>query len=951
MAEDIISIGIAYETSQLTTGSRAVQSALQQLVQASRQMVTASEQLAGTSTKTAGAIGQEGKAASSTANSVAQLGQSASAASRQVTTLGGAMQSFGQQVGAFALAQAGVMGLQQALGTLQAAFVDLIRTGVEMAQLRGSFAAIAGGASAGTREFQFAVKTANQLGLEVQSVAEQYRSLSAATRGTNLEGAATRDLFTTLARAAQAYGLSTEQLGRASTAFQQIISKGKVSMEELRGQLGEAIPGAMQIAARAYGTSTAALEDMISKGVEAGEFVRKFTAQLNTEVPPAADRAGKGIKQFGNEIYLLKDRIAQSGLIAFLDSALGKVAELMRRTREAEEREAARVERRATREQGPGAPLDTLAVQQREALLAKTKELVAAEDDYKARQKAQTAETFLGIKTQTGVARERVEQLKQELEALRVRQRLETEETQAQQKRRGAYEQGYKEQQAGVDALDTANKNLKTTLDANKKAQDDHNKSAALTSELYGKANGTLQEQNRFLEARKKINEASLKDLTEAIIGRGPGTGAVPPELLARHAALRKEVEADTATIERNKDAISEAEKARTKAINDAAAARKAYSNELAQLDEQIKKAGGSELEAFEIEMRHRGFQGTQLDTLIAKHKELIAARKDVSYREELARLSEQLSKVTDDELAAFTAEMQRKGFEGQQLDTLIAKYKELTKAKEDARAVDDRLKERNKLLQDQATASAATLNDLQRLEKQLEPRRRDQSRAEQLAGVRKQIETLPGLDEQGRLEALARADAKIREALDTEAWQEWEDFATESLETVQDAITQFAFHGKMTFKEMTTAIAEDFFRMSLKMVMESAFSGAAGAGTGGSGGQGWLKVAFDAGLKLLGAGSTAGGGGVGLTGGDAPGMQHGGPVTAGSPYVVGEAGPELFVPRQAGTIVPNGQMPGGTTVINVNVHGVQDVQGFHASRGALQRGIAGAVSQAYRGL
>ena len=37
-----------------------------------------------------------------------------------------------------------------------------------------------------------------------------------------------------------------------------------------------------------------------------------------------------------------------------------------------------------------------------------------------------------------------------------------------------------------------------------------------------------------------------------------------------------------------------------------------------------------------------------------------------------------------------------------------------------------------------------------------------------------------------------------------------------------------------------------------------------------------------------------------------------GGPVSSGSPYVVGEKGPELFVPHASGTIVPNNKMGGG---------------------------------------
>jgi phage-related minor tail protein len=43
------------------------------------------------------------------------------------------------------------------------------------------------------------------------------------------------------------------------------------------------------------------------------------------------------------------------------------------------------------------------------------------------------------------------------------------------------------------------------------------------------------------------------------------------------------------------------------------------------------------------------------------------------------------------------------------------------------------------------------------------------------------------------------------------------------------------------------------------------------------------------------------------------PFMAAGGPVSGGSPYVVGEKGPELFVPHASGTIVPNNKMGGGS--------------------------------------
>jgi tape measure domain-containing protein len=220
------------------------------------------------------------------------------------------------------------------VNALKSAVTDLMRTGLELQNLRHAFTAIAGSAQAGNLEFGFIIRTAKALGIGVKELAESYRGLSAATRGTALEGAGTRDLFTALTGASKTYGLSTEQTGRALVAFQQIISKGKVSQEELRQQLGEAIPGASQIAARAFGVTTAELDKLIEKGVDGLEFAKRFATQLKQEVPVAAEIAGKGMAQLGHEILLLKERMAQSGLLAFLDSASAKLAGLLKADRE-----------------------------------------------------------------------------------------------------------------------------------------------------------------------------------------------------------------------------------------------------------------------------------------------------------------------------------------------------------------------------------------------------------------------------------------------------------------------------------------------------------------------------------------------------------------------------------------------------------------------------------------
>ena len=68
-----------------------------------------------------------------------------------------------------------------------------------------------------------------------------------------------------------------------------------------------------------------------------------------------------------------------------------------------------------------------------------------------------------------------------------------------------------------------------------------------------------------------------------------------------------------------------------------------------------------------------------------------------------------------------------------------------------------------------------------------------------------------------------------------------------------------------------------------------------------------------------------------------------GGPVTGGSPYIVGEQGPELFVPSGSGTIIPNHAMGGNH--VTINVHGADPQAVVNALRTWTQRNgsLAGA--------
>lgn len=87
------------------------------------------------------------------------------------------------------------------------------------------------------------------------------------------------------------FGGSSEQLKRASVAIQQMAGKGVISMEELRQQLGEAVPNAMQLMADGMGVSMAELVKRISKGeVEAKTALTQMTLMMEAVNGGAAEK-------------------------------------------------------------------------------------------------------------------------------------------------------------------------------------------------------------------------------------------------------------------------------------------------------------------------------------------------------------------------------------------------------------------------------------------------------------------------------------------------------------------------------------------------------------------------------------------------------------------------------------------------------------------------------------
>ena len=105
----------------------------------------------------------------------------------------------------------------------------------------------------------------------------------AACNNTNISLEQQKDIFDALTRSAAYFHMSADRTKDMMNAIVQMVSKGKVAAEELRRQLGNALPGAFNIMAASLGVSTQQLDDMMRKGqVLSEDALPKFAAMLNT---------------------------------------------------------------------------------------------------------------------------------------------------------------------------------------------------------------------------------------------------------------------------------------------------------------------------------------------------------------------------------------------------------------------------------------------------------------------------------------------------------------------------------------------------------------------------------------------------------------------------------------------------------------------------------------------
>lgn len=129
---------------------------------------------------------------------------------------------------------------------------------------------------------QFATKLAKDYSQDMVSLIAQLGQFQAACKGSGLALSDVNNIYASIVKSATYFHLSSQQTEQALLAVQQMMSKGKISAQELRLQLGNVMPGAFQKMADAVGVSTAELDKMMAAGqLISKDVLPKFAAELD----------------------------------------------------------------------------------------------------------------------------------------------------------------------------------------------------------------------------------------------------------------------------------------------------------------------------------------------------------------------------------------------------------------------------------------------------------------------------------------------------------------------------------------------------------------------------------------------------------------------------------------------------------------------------------------------
>lgn len=212
------------------------------------------------------------------------------------------------------------LALASAIGAGTIGFSGLVSKMVQTAKETSRATIALKNVTASTAEFadaqRWLIDLSKRYGVGINTLTTSFAKFKAAADISNMTMEDQRKIFESVARATVAFGLSAEDQKGVFMALQQMMSKNKVIAEELRLQLAERMPVAIQAMAKAAGVTVGELDTLMKQGkVLSSDVLPKFAEVLNSMIQaPDTDNLNKSLIDLQNTFTSLTKSLNVEGI-------------------------------------------------------------------------------------------------------------------------------------------------------------------------------------------------------------------------------------------------------------------------------------------------------------------------------------------------------------------------------------------------------------------------------------------------------------------------------------------------------------------------------------------------------------------------------------------------------------------------------------------------------------
>lgn len=183
-------------------------------------------------------------------------------------------------------------------------------------------------------EYEYVKAQSERIGIEFDVAARNFAKFSAAATLAGRDRQEVRSIFETFSEVSRVANLSADDLDGVFRALTQITSKGKIQAEELRGQLGDRLFGAFEIAAKALQDQFPDLDKALKNGeVSAAQLVKiaeQYRKTVADQLPAATNGLAASQARLNNAVGEFQLAVADSGFIDSYREALIAVTDFLR---------------------------------------------------------------------------------------------------------------------------------------------------------------------------------------------------------------------------------------------------------------------------------------------------------------------------------------------------------------------------------------------------------------------------------------------------------------------------------------------------------------------------------------------------------------------------------------------------------------------------------------------